>query len=105
MTTSSRPRPEKKPLERLSRIRVRGFRSIRDLDLPLAQLNILIGANGSGKSNLIGLFHLLSYLVTGSLRLYTSRQGDAGVAVPAAPYREAALRSTRTPSVNANANR
>jgi predicted ATPase len=91
VTTSSRPRPQKKPLERLSRIRVRGFRSIRDLDLPLAQLNILIGANGSGKSNFIGLFHLLSYLVTGSLRLYTSRQGDASSILHYGPKRTPTL--------------
>lgn len=41
-------------------ITVEGFRSIAQVKrLPLNPINILIGANGSGKSNLIGVFALL----------------------------------------------
>jgi len=38
-----------------SRLILKGFKSIRDLDLPLLPFNILIGANGAGKSNLLFL--------------------------------------------------
>ena len=44
-------------------ITVEGFRSIAQVErLPLKSVNILIGANGSGKSNLIGVFALLRAL-------------------------------------------
>lgn len=36
----------------LTEIQVAGYRSVRDLTLPLQSLNVIIGANGCGKSNL-----------------------------------------------------
>ncbi|OAB57492.1 hypothetical protein AY600_17690 [Phormidium willei BDU 130791] len=36
-------------------------------DLELQNLNILVGANGSGKSNLVGLFNLLQLSVSPNL--------------------------------------
>ena len=45
----------------LDRVTVRGFKSIRALDdFPLRPLNVLIGANGAGKSNFITFFELLA---------------------------------------------
>jgi len=45
----------------LERLSVKGFKSIRELnDFRLNNLNVLVGANGSGKSNLIELFRMLS---------------------------------------------
>ncbi|PYQ60806.1 MAG: hypothetical protein DMF53_16315, partial [Acidobacteria bacterium] len=46
-------------MHRLDRIRVAGFKSIRDQTLKLHPLNVLIGANGAGKSNFIEVFRLL----------------------------------------------
>jgi len=47
-------------MARLDSLTVRGFKSIRELDsLALTSLNLLIGANGSGKSNFLELFKLL----------------------------------------------
>ncbi len=44
----------------LERLSVSGFRSIRELnDFPLNDLNVFVGANGAGKSNLIELFRML----------------------------------------------
>ncbi|KAF1083680.1 MAG: hypothetical protein GQF41_0458 [Candidatus Rifleibacterium amylolyticum] len=41
----------------LKKLTVKGFKSIRELvDFELSNLNVFIGANGSGKSNLISLF-------------------------------------------------
>jgi energy-coupling factor transporter ATP-binding protein EcfA2 len=45
---------------------VAGFKSIRELDdLPLGRVNVLIGANGSGKSNLLEAVGLLSAAASG----------------------------------------
>jgi len=59
----------------VSRITVRGFKSIRDVTLELRDLNVLIGPNGAGKSNLIAFFRMLAYMLSsnGSLRLYVGR--------------------------------
>lgn len=61
----------------LKHIKVEGFKSIAKLDLPMENINILIGANGSGKSNLISLFTFLSYLSKGKLRNYIETEGGA----------------------------
>ena len=39
----------------LKSIKISGFRSIKEMSLELRPLNVLIGANGAGKSNLIAL--------------------------------------------------
>jgi predicted ATPase len=36
----------------LTALAVSGYRSLRDLVIPLDRLNLVTGANGSGKSNL-----------------------------------------------------
>lgn len=42
----------------IERIIIENFKSIRELDLELKPINILIGANGAGKSNFISFFRL-----------------------------------------------
>ncbi|HVK06366.1 MAG TPA: AAA family ATPase [Armatimonadaceae bacterium] len=60
----------------LKSLTVRGYKSIRELDgFELRNLNVLIGANGAGKSNLISLFRLLAALANGSLQEYVQLQG------------------------------
>lgn len=61
----------------LDRIQVVGFKSIRNLDLNLQSLNILIGANGVGKSNFISLFKLLNQIVNENLRVYVGSSGGS----------------------------
>jgi predicted ATPase len=61
----------------LERIKIEGFKSIRSAEVELRPLNVLIGANGSGKSNFIGVFRLLRELVTGNLRVYVGQSGGA----------------------------
>ena len=58
-------------------IRIRGFKSIRDLEVELRPVNVLIGANGSGKSNFIGAFSFLQEIRAGRLRSYVTRVGGA----------------------------
>ena len=51
---------------KLDRIEVSGFKSIRELKLDLRPLNVLIGANGSGKSNFITVFEVLNNVMAGN---------------------------------------
>lgn len=62
----------------LQRLSLRGFKSIRELpDLEFRPLNVLIGANGAGKSNLIAFFKLLNFAMTNALGEYVARAGYA----------------------------
>ena len=61
----------------LKSIKVAGFKSIYRLDLELSNLNILIGANGSGKSNFIKVFTLLNKIINRRLQVFTGQEGGA----------------------------
>jgi predicted ATPase len=61
----------------LARITVRGFKSIQKLeDFKLERLNVLIGANGAGKSNFISFFRMLAEMMEGRLQFYV--KGEYG---------------------------
>jgi len=62
----------------IDKITLRGFKSIRELnDFPLRNLNILIGANGAGKSNFVSFFTFLREAVEGRLGIYVAKKGGA----------------------------
>ena len=62
-------------MAQLRRLTVRGFKSIRSLeDFDLRGLNVLIGANGVGKSNFISLFRMLAELAERRLQLFVKEQ-------------------------------
>lgn len=61
----------------IDRIQLNGFKSIRNMDLELRPLNILIGANGAGKSNFVSFFKFLNYMTSKNLQLHIGRQGGA----------------------------
>jgi len=61
----------------LKHIEIDGFKSIRELKLDLRPLNILIGSNGSGKSNFISLFKLLNQAVEQRFQLSVRQAGGA----------------------------
>lgn len=61
----------------LRHIEVSGFKSIENLSLKMSNVNILIGANGAGKSNFVSLFTFLGKLSNGQLKNYVSREGGA----------------------------
>lgn len=48
----------------LKRIHIRGYKSLEDVEVRLPRLAVLIGANSSGKSNLLDALQLLSKLAT-----------------------------------------
>lgn len=64
----------------LKRVVLGGFKSIREMDLELRALNVLIGANGAGKSNLISFFKMLNDMMFGAgmLHRYVSTAGGSG---------------------------
>lgn len=53
----------------LESIRVEGFKRIAEIDLPLSDLNILVGSNGSGKSSILQAVHLASCLLRQAERI------------------------------------
>lgn len=57
-------------------IKVQGYKSIKSLDsFKLNNLNVLIGANGSGKSNFISMFRMLREMYEQQFQLYVQKQG------------------------------
>jgi len=64
----------------IENISISGYKSIKNLEnLQLSQLNVLVGANGSGKSNLISFFEMLNFMTSMSLGSYVSHKGGADV--------------------------
>jgi predicted ATPase len=65
----------KKPIDRLT---IQRYKSILNLkDFKMTGLNVLIGANGSGKSNFVSYFRMLSELAEGRLQSWVRNQGSA----------------------------
>ncbi len=58
-------------------ITVKGFKSIKSADVELLPINVLIGANGAGKSNFMEVFSFLNAMRLGGLRDYVMRAGGA----------------------------
>ena len=54
---------------------IASYRSIRELVLPLGRLNVVTGANGSGKSSLYRALRLLAETAQGGLVASLAREG------------------------------
>jgi predicted ATPase len=66
------------PLNGIEYITIKGFKSIASIEqLELRPINILIGANGSGKSNFLGVFQLLRAVAELRLSNYVGAAGGA----------------------------
>jgi predicted ATPase len=63
--------------QRLQSIKVEGYTSIRSAKVELRDLNVLIGANGAGKSNFISVLALLGRIVDEELNLFVGKAGGA----------------------------
>jgi predicted ATPase len=65
-------------MSKIKSLAISGFKSIRRLDdFELRDLNVLIGANGAGKSNFVSFFPMLRVLVTNNFQSWTAKQGGA----------------------------
>ncbi len=61
----------------ITQLHINGYLSLKDVTLELTSVNVIIGANGSGKSNLLSLLRLLPLLRTRSLRRFVADLGGA----------------------------
>lgn len=61
----------------LRRVVLKGFKSIKTMDIELRPLNVLIGANGAGKSNFVSFFKMLNEMMAERLQEYIGRSGRA----------------------------
>lgn len=61
----------------LELLTIKNFKSIHEQALKLGRLNVFIGGNGAGKSNLIEVFRFLSEIVEQNLAVYTGIKGGA----------------------------
>jgi predicted ATPase len=61
----------------ITRIQVEGYRSLKSVDLAPGRVTVLIGANGSGKSNLLSIFRMVALMRTQSLRRFVGEAGGA----------------------------
>ena len=59
----------------LTAIAIENYRSLRDMVVPLGQLNVITGANGSGKSNIYRALRLLAEAAQGGIVPALAREG------------------------------
>lgn len=62
----------------ISRLTIKGFKSIRELvDFELRNLNVIVGANGAGKSNFIQVFRMIHAMAQKNLQEFVQTGGGA----------------------------
>jgi predicted ATPase len=59
----------------LTDLHIEGYRSVRNLRLPVRQLTVLVGANGVGKTNIYRALELVRLAATGELAMAIAREG------------------------------
>ncbi len=64
--------------QKITQIDLKGFKSIRQLEnFELKNINVLIGANGVGKSNFVSFFRLLGWMLQENLQQHIGQSGAA----------------------------
>ena len=58
----------------IERIQIQNYKSIQNADIKLGNLNVLIGTNGAGKSNLISFFELVQEMLNQRLGSYVLKR-------------------------------
>lgn len=86
-------------------VAVQGHRSLRDLTLPLGQLSVITGANGSGKSSVYRSLRLLADAALNSVVASLAREGGLPSTFWAGPETIARAVRQRTYAVEPLANR
>ena len=69
----------------INTLAVSGYRSLRNLVVPLERLNLITGANGSGKSNLYRALRLLAEIAQGRIIQSLAREGGLSSTLWAGP--------------------
>ena len=60
---------------KLKRLRIEGYKSLREVEVSVGDVTVLLGANGAGKSNLVSFFRMLGFLCTDALQEFIGRAG------------------------------
>lgn len=60
---------------KLKRLKIEGFKSLREVEVGIGDVTVLLGANGAGKSNLVSFFRMLAFLSTSALQEFVGRAG------------------------------
>ena len=60
----------------ITKLHIEGYKSIKNQNIELRPINILIGGNGTGKTNFISTFNLLRSIFEGNLQNYVSKKGS-----------------------------
>src|ERR1700731_2047084 len=74
---SDKPTEGGRNVTQLTSLRLAGWKSIRDAKIELRPLNVLIGANGAGKSNLVSFFKLMNEMMEDRLQIHVGTTGGA----------------------------
>lgn len=65
-------------MSQIKSLSLRGFKTIKELqELEFEKVNIFIGANGSGKSNIVSFFEMISFMMRDAFSNYVSSNGFA----------------------------
>jgi predicted ATPase len=75
----------------LARLHITGFGSLADVSLEPGRVTVLIGANGSGKSNLLRALRMVPLMRTGSLQRFVGEAGGASALLHYGPKRTRAM--------------
>ena len=62
-------------VSRMEKVCIKGYKSFQDITLELGQINILIGSNGSGKSNFLSFFEFLNKIYEQKMTEYVALNG------------------------------
>ena len=62
-------------LGNLNYLKIEGYKSIKSLEIEFSNINIILGANGVGKSNFINFFNFVRKIVDKELEFYTAQSG------------------------------
>lgn len=78
---------------------IKGYKSIsfdNPVTLSLGSVNLLLGANGAGKSNIVSFFKMLNYMMSKSFARYVETVGTANSLLHYGPKRTPGLEGTMT---------
>jgi predicted ATPase len=102
---AAKPQPIPGPEPGLTHLAVSGYRSLRQLTVPLGALTVLCGANGSGKSNLYRALGLIAAAARGDLVAALAAEGGLPAVFWAGPERASTAPHRGEPSIQGGSRR